>query len=120
VFDVAEHVEGGIGHGDLHGIGIGTIIGHLHGGIGAGLFPLRLEELVRNAHFHVVSFAGKNKQGFILGLPAKTGNGSVVTVIIDLALDTALLRARIAGHDDIQSAFYLQTLLGRRFLGEVR
>ena len=79
-----------------------------------------MEQLVGNAHFHVVGFAGKDEQGFVLSLPAEAGDGSVVAVVVGFALDPTLLGVRVTGNDDIQFASYLQTLLLRRLLREVR
>src|SRR5579862_1870810 len=120
VFDIAEHVERRIVCADLIGIRIGAVIGHLNGCVWTSLFSLRLEELVGDAHLHVVSFSRKNKQGFVLRLPAKSRDGAVVTIIVDLALDSTLQGVCVAGNDDIQFAFDLQTLLRGRLLREVR
>src|ERR1039458_2283988 len=120
VFDVAEHVERRVRCADLIGIRIGAIVGHFNGGVWTCLFPLRLEQLVGNAHLHVVGFAGKDEQGFVLSFPAKSGDGSVVTVVVGFALDSTLLGLCVAGNDYVQFASYLHTQLRRRFLREVR
>src|SRR4029077_14719172 len=42
-----------------------------------------LEEFVADAHLHVVSLTGKDHQRFVLRLPAKTGDGAIVTVAVE-------------------------------------
>src|SRR5713226_6543812 len=45
---------------------------------GRSLVAFLREQLVRDAHFHVVSFAREHKEGFVLRLPPEAGNGPIV------------------------------------------
>src|SRR5579863_10192319 len=119
VFDIAEHVERRVGCTDLTGIRVCTVVRHFNGSVWTFLFALRLEQFVGNAHLHVVGFARKDEQGFVLSLPAKSSDGSVVTVVVGFALDSTLQGVCVAGNDYIQFASYLQPLLCRPLLREV-
>src|SRR4051794_11131746 len=48
------------------------------------------EDFIADALLDVVSFAGENKQGFILRFPAKPGDCSVVAVRIEAAFDAVV------------------------------
>src|SRR5205823_9869937 len=48
----------------------------------AGQRALLPEDLIGDAHFHVVSFARKQQQRFVLGLPAEAGDGAIIAVVV--------------------------------------
>src|SRR5258708_22200392 len=45
------------------------------------------KQFVGDAHFHVVSLTGKDHQRLVLGLPAKTAYGAIVSVVIERTAD---------------------------------
>src|SRR5215471_16814512 len=54
------------------------------------LFCRLWEQLVRNAHLDVVRFTGEHRERFVLGLPAESSNGSVISAAVRYALNSEL------------------------------
>src|SRR5260370_14638446 len=73
--NIAQHIEAGL-------IGIRRVIrGRLELTLRI-LLPLGLEQLVGNTHLYVVCFACECQQGFVMRLPSKPSNGTVISVSI--------------------------------------
>jgi hypothetical protein len=51
-----------------------------------GVFTLLLEEVIDDAHLHVISFGRKHQQRLVQSLPAVTGNGAIVAARVEPAL----------------------------------
>src|ERR1700731_1123730 len=49
--------------------------------------PILRKQFVGDAHFHVVSLTGEDHQRLVLGLPAKTADGAIVSVVIERTAD---------------------------------
>jgi len=49
------------------------------------------EDFVRDAHLDVISLTGKQLQGFVLSLPAKTSDGAIIAVVIESAANTEIV-----------------------------
>ena len=54
------------------------------------------EGFVGDSHLDVVGFAGKDRDGFVLRLPSKTGDGAVVAAAVGMAGD-AKRRSQVSG-----------------------
>ena len=66
------------------------------GAVGRFVGGLR-EDVVGYAHFDVVGFGGKHGDGFVLGFPAKTSDGAIVSAAIGNAANSKLLTNRSSG-----------------------
>ena len=118
----SEHLDIAQNRERLGGIGrVRAVVGRGYGrGEEATFFALRLEELVGNAHFDVVSLSGEDQQRFVLCLPSEPGYGSVVAIVVGVAHDSTLLGVRITGNHDVQLSLDLHPGFGWCFLGEIR
>ena len=57
----------------------------------AGQWAILCEQQVGDTHLHVVGFAGKDVQRFVLRLPAETADGAIVAIAIESAGDAEIV-----------------------------
>src|SRR2546428_11608212 len=90
LFDRTYRIKG------LLAVSLGHVVGNSIELACRGFIPLGLKELVGDTHLDVVRHAGEQQERLVLGLPAKTGDRTVIAVVVRLAGD------RMAGEDDIR------------------
>ena len=84
--DMQRVVEALVPH--VADIGTRDVVGLVIPWLQAGVSSVRCgEDVIGHAHFHVVGLGRKNRQGFVLRLPAETRNGAVVVAPVGNAAD---------------------------------
>src|SRR5712691_8953654 len=79
LFDRTDRIKGRLA------VSLGHVVGNCIELARRGLIPLRLKELVGDTHLDVVRLAGEQQERLVLGLPAKTGDRTVIAIVVRLA-----------------------------------